>query len=174
MEIRRTRQAELDVIMEIYAHARAFMAEHGNPNQWKQINPTRARIAQDIAEGKSYVCVLDGRIEGVFYFAVEEDPSYLVIYEGNWQNKGPYGVVHRIASAGSVKGIGSFCMNWAYERIPNIRIDTHRDNVVMQNMLKKNGFSYCGIIHLENGEERLAFQRCENSLPLEGEKDERI
>ena len=61
--------------------------------------------------------------------------------------------------AGKAKGVGSFCMNWAYEQFPNVKIDTHRDNVVMQNMLKKNGFVYCGIIHLVNGEERLAFQK---------------
>ena len=30
---------------------------------------------------------------------------------------------------------------------------------VADGVLKRNGFSYCGIIYLENGEERLAFQK---------------
>lgn len=159
MEIRKTRPEELDAVMEIYAYARKFMAEHGNPNQWKQTNPPRERVEQDIAEGKSHVCVEGEEILGVFYFAKEEDPTYKLIYDGQWQNLSEYAVVHRIASAGKAKGVGSFCMNWAYEQFSNVKIDTHRDNVVMQNMLKKNGFVYCGIIHLENGEERLAFQK---------------
>lgn len=160
MEIRKTRQEELDTVLEIYAYARKFMAEHGNPNQWKQTNPPMERVQRDITEGKSHVCVEGEEILGVFYFAKEEDPTYHVIYDGQWLNDAPYAVVHRIASAGKAKGVGSFCMDWAYEQFANVKIDTHRDNVVMQNMLKKRGFVYCGIIHLENGEERLAFQKC--------------
>ena len=159
MEIRKTRIEELDMVMEIYAYARQFMEAHGNPNQWKKTNPPRERVEQDIREGKSYVCIEEDNILGVFYFAVEEDSTYKVIYDGQWKNKESYAVVHRIASAGKAKGVGTFCMNWAYEQFANVKIDTHRDNVVMQNMLKKNGFSYCGIIHLANGEERLAFQK---------------
>lgn len=159
MEIRKTKIEELDIVMEIYAYARQFMADHGNPNQWKKTNPPRERVEQDILEGKSHVCVEGDEILGVFYFAKEIDPTYVTIYEGQWKNEREYAVVHRIASAGKAKGVGSFCMNWAYEQFPNVKIDTHRDNVVMQNMLKKNGFQYCGIIHLANGEERLAFQK---------------
>ena len=41
----------------------------------------------------------------------------------------------------------------------HIRIDTHEDNVVMQNLLKKLGFKFCGIIHLKNGDKRLAYEK---------------
>ena len=41
----------------------------------------------------------------------------------------------------------------------NIRIDTHRDNKIMQHNLAKYGFEYCGIIHIASGAERLAYQR---------------
>ena len=34
MRIRPSAIEDLDRIMEIYAGARAFMAAHGNPNQW--------------------------------------------------------------------------------------------------------------------------------------------
>lgn len=97
-------------------------------------------------------------IAAVFYFAIEEDPTYKVIYEGQWLSKNPYGVVHRIASAGTVKGAGQFCLEWAINQSRNLRIDTHNDNVVMQNLLKKLGLQYCGVIYLENGDPRLAFQ----------------
>ena len=159
MEVRKTKIEELEIVLEIYSYARQFMIEHGNPNQWKKTNPPKERVEQDIKEGRNYVCTEGDEILGVFYFAVEEDPTYRVIYDGDWKNQKQYAVVHRIASAGKAKGVGSFCMDWAYNQFSNIKIDTHRDNLVMQNMLKKKGFSYCGIIYLENGEERLAFQK---------------
>ncbi|MBQ9766120.1 MAG: GNAT family N-acetyltransferase [Lachnospiraceae bacterium] len=159
MEIRKTRISELDKVMEIYAYARRFMAEHNNPNQWGNNKPAREQVEADINNGKSYVCVEDGEIAAVFYYACEADPTYINIYEGKWINDKEYGVVHRIASSGKIKGAGSFCVNWAFEQSENLRIDTHRDNVVMQNMLQKNGFEYCGIIYIADGSERMAFQR---------------
>ena len=47
---------------------------------------------------------------------------------------------------------------WSREREHNLRIDTHRDNHIMQHCIRKAGFQYCGIIYLANGDERLAYQ----------------
>ena len=44
---------------------------------------------------------------------------------------------------------------WSFSQIDNIRIDTHRDNKPMRHLLEKYGFTYCGIIYLLNGDERL-------------------
>lgn len=159
MKIRKTTKDDLNKVLEIYEYARSFMADHGNPNQWGKSNPPREVIEQDIVDGKHYVCVEGDEIAAVFYHAIEEDPTYAKIYKGSWPNGKRYGVVHRIASAGIVKGAGSFCLNWAYEQCGNLRIDTHRDNIVMQNLLKKNGFQYCGIIYIKDGSERLAYQK---------------
>jgi len=159
MEIRKTKMSELDDVMEIYAYARRFMAEHGNPNQWGSTKPPREQIIKDIENGKSYVCVEGETLAAVFFFDIAPDPTYTIIYDGEWPNDKEYGVVHRIASAGKIKGAGSFCIEWAFEQCGNLRIDTHEDNKVMQNMLKKHGFKYCGIIHLVDGAERLAFQK---------------
>ena len=159
LRVEKTRPEQFEQMLRIYDRARHFMAEHGNPNQWGSTNPPAARVRQDIDEGNSYVCMAGEEIAAVFYYKEGEDPTYRVIENGAWINDAPYGVVHRIASAGTVKGAGSFCVQWAFSRCGNLRIDTHRDNTVMQNMLRKNGFSYCGIIHLENGDERLAFQK---------------
>ena len=159
MEIRKTRMEELNQVMEIYARARRFMAEHDNPTQWGQNKPSREQIQNDIRAEKSYVCVEDDQLAAVFYFAKEADPTYAKIYEGQWLNEEDYAVVHRIASAGITKGAGSFCMNWACTQAENVRIDTHENNYVMQNMLTKNGFVHCGTIYLEDGEPRLAFHR---------------
>lgn len=158
MEIRKATMEDWEEIRKIYADARQFMAAHGNAGQWGTGYPQEKLLLDDIAQGKLYVCMEEG-IAAVFYFAVEEDPTYGVIEEGAWLNEEPYGVVHRIASARTVRGAASFCMNWAFEQAGNIRIDTHENNFPMQNMLRKNGFHYCGKIYLENGEPRIAFQR---------------
>lgn len=162
MKIRRGQTGDLDRIMEIYAHARVFMAEHGNPRQWGATNwPPKALIEKDIEQGTSYVCEEGDRIVAVFYYnkgqAVE--PCYGSI-EGAWTGSEEYGVVHRIASDGSVKGSGSFCICWAYEQCGNLRMDTHGDNKVMQSLLKKLGFQYAGIIHVEEDTDpRLAYEK---------------
>ena len=150
--------------MEIYAHAREFMKRHGNPNQWGPTNwPPAALIHEDIRCGNSYVCVDDaGNVIGTFYYISGKDiePTYRKIEEGAWHDNSPYGVVHRIASDGSEKGIGTFCLNWAYAQCGHLRVDTHGDNVVMQNLMQKLGFAYCGIIHVEEDEyPRLAYER---------------
>ncbi len=164
MQIRKAEKQDLGRIMEIYAYAREFMAAHGNPNQWGPTAwPPEDLIRRDIKEGKSYVCVSDGgRVIGVFFFDYGKDiePAYRVITDGAWIGEDTYGAVHRIASDGSEKGIGSFCIRWALGQCGHIRIDTHPDNYVMQNMLKKLGFVHCGTIYVEEDEyPRLAFEK---------------
>lgn len=158
MIIRKATYNDLEEIMNIYDSARSFMAENGNPDQWGKVYPSVDLIKQHI-DTKMYVAEEDGQIACVFYFAIENDPTYDVIYEGEWKDSSTYGVVHRIASARTVKGAARFCLSWAYSQCGNLRIDTHRDNIPMQNLLKSLGFEYSGIIHLESGDERLAFEK---------------
>lgn len=157
-EIRKTVPSDLPRVMEIYARARQFMVSHGNPNQWRTHKPTLEQIEGDIINGNGYVCLSGGEIHGVFCFFLGDDPTYKKII-GEWKNNETYAVIHRIASSGEVKGAGTYMMNWAYDKFPNVRIDTHEDNYVMQNMLKKLGYEFCGTIFLDNGEPRIAFQK---------------
>ena len=185
--------ADLPRIMEIYACARRFMAENGNPRQWGPTNwPPESLIRSDIESGNLYVCVRDegdmkadavedgqkaaavnagsvcaGQasvnrqvVAAFFYIAgADIEPCYAGIEDGAWLDPSPYGVVHRIASDGSVKGAGSFCISWAYEQCGHLRIDTHPDNRVMQGLLAKLGFRRCGIIHVvEDNDPRYAYE----------------
>lgn len=159
MEIRKSRLDDMDAMMAIYEDAREFMKASGNPDQWVDGYPKQELLEEDMKSGHSYVCVENGEIVGTFYFAVQVEADYGKIYEGAWLDDKPYGVIHRIASAKGTRGVASFCMDWCMKECGNIRIDTHRDNVPMQNMLKKNGYEYCGIIYLANGDERFAFQK---------------
>lgn len=166
MKIRNSTIHDINRIMEIYAFAREYMAEHGNPNQWGPTNwPPEALIRRDIAAGNSYVCENDGgTIVGTFFFihGADIEPTYRTITEGVWLDSSPYGVVHRIASDASEKGIGTFCLNWAYKQCSHLRIDTHGDNLIMQNLLGKLGFIHCGTIYVEEDDDpRLAYEKSE-------------
>ena len=163
MHIRKAVESDLPRQMEIYSRAREFMKSTGNPNQWGATNwPPEEIIREDIRKGNSYVCEEDGRVIGTFYYIYGEDvdPSYRQIEGGEWLQGGPYGVVHRIASDGSKKGIGEFCLNWAFDQCKHLRIDTHADNVVMQKLLGKLGFTHCGTVYVrEDSDPRLAFEK---------------
>jgi len=143
--------------MEIYAYARACMKESGNPNQWFDNHPPKHLIEADIDAGHSYVCTNESEVSAVFYFHIEAEPTYNKI-NGQWLNDEPYGVIHRIARGPLGKGAGAYAINWCFAQHPNIRIDTHKDNIPMLLLLKRLGFKYCGIIKIENGDERMAFQ----------------
>lgn len=150
--------SHLSQIMAIYERARAFMAENGNPDQWGTAYPPEEMIRQDILNGKCYVNLEGNTIRAVFYFAVEADPTYGYI-EGAWLNDAPYGVIHRIAVGENGKGAAAECFRFAYSKCPNLRIDTHEKNIPMQRCLMKHGFRRCGIIYLEDGDPRIAYQK---------------
>ncbi len=165
MLIRHSRPEDRECILQIYDRARAFMAEAGNATQWGDDYPPEAAILGDI-DGETaengYVCEHDGRVVGVFFFAVGDDPTYATI-DGAWLDDSPYGVVHRIAADGTVKGTGAFCLQWALDQHPHIRIDTHADNAPMRHLLDKLGFVECGTIYVDAHEKhspRVAYEKC--------------
>lgn len=162
MTIRRTKISDIGRLHEIFAIARRFMVETGNPHQWAEDYPSEELLRKDIESGDSYVCVCGDRIVATFVLHGGIDPTYNVIYNGAWLNEMPYATIHRIASSGEVKGIFSLALSFALQHYDSIRIDTHADNKVMQSAIAKAGFSYCGIIHCWNGSERLAYQFCKN------------
>ncbi len=166
IEVRRTKVTEAEVLMDIFEQAKRIMRKSGNMRQWTGNYPSKEIVLADIEKGNSYVCIDEaGEIIGTFAFIQGNDPTYTHIYEGQWADDiSPYGVIHRLASTETSKGVAHACLQWCYKQIPNLRADTHRDNHILQHILKKHGFQYCGIIFLANGDERLAFQKTANRL----------
>ncbi|MBE6699080.1 MAG: GNAT family N-acetyltransferase [Ruminococcaceae bacterium] len=159
MKIRKTTEADLPRIGEIYENAKRFMRESGNPNQWNSGTPNIDTAREDMERGVGYVAEENGEIVAVFMFSLDGEPTYAKIHEGKWLNDAPYGVIHRIAVAEQGRGIIGHCIDECFALCHNLRIDTHRNNLPMQRALQKRGFQYCGIIYLENGDERLAYQK---------------
>lgn len=161
-KIRHAQQKDYSRILEIYAHAREFMKQTGNPRQWGDVWPPADVIQNDINEQKNYVYVDDQDVaHAVFYYRYGDhcDPTYDVIHDGSWKEETPYGVVHRIASDGEIRGAGKECIRWAMEKSGHLRIDTHGDNKVMQKVVTSLGFEYCGIIYVEeDNDPRFAYE----------------
>lgn len=155
--IRKATHEDFAQILPIYAIARQYMVESGNPNQWKDNWPIPKVLEEDIEEENLYVCIRDNQIHGVFAFIIGEDENYGMIEEGNWLNDDPYGTIHRIASDGKSKGVFYECMDFCKEQVDNLRIDTHEDNKTMQHLISKAGFVYCGNIYVGDGTKRIAF-----------------
>ena len=150
--------SDMENITQIYAQARAFMVSHGNPSQWGNNYPDKMQLLADISERKLYTLSDTHGIHGVFYFSIERDPTYEIIYDGSWHCDRPYGVIHRIAADGS-GGILKAAVDFAAEKSDYLRIDTHADNLIMQNALAKLNFEVCGTIVLADGSYRTAYDR---------------
>ena len=159
MTIKKAQLTVLGTLRQIYDYARDQMKKNGNPSQWGDSHPSEAVVLADIRNSQSYVIEENGKICGTFAFIIGDDPTYRVLEHGRWLNEAPYGTIHRLAGNGSVKGIFAACLAWCLSRIPNIRIDTHQDNLTMQHLLEKNGFIKCGIIYTEDNSPRLAYQK---------------
>lgn len=46
---------------------------------------------------------------------------------------------------------------WLYQQCGHLRINIHRDNTVMQNLIKKLGFVCCGTIYVEEDDYKPRF-----------------
>lgn len=83
--------------------------------------------------GDSFVFEQAGRIVGTFVLREGADPAYAKLYSGRWLSQAvAYATIHRIAGTGEVRGLLSHAVAYARKRHQHLRIDTHRDNAVMQ------------------------------------------
>lgn len=161
MQIQPAQLNDIPDILAVVEEARVIMRETGNMTQWNNGYPSVAIIEEDIKQSQAFLCKVENSIVGYFCFIQGNtpDPNYTVIENGNWLNNAPYGVIHRLASGGKVRGIAKAAFDFAFSQITNIRVDTHHENLPMQQFLKKNGFVYCGIIYVSDGTPRDAFQK---------------
>ena len=165
LEVRRAREEDIDRIMELVAMAQGYLHSKGI-HQWVNGYPSRELMMKDITDGDRYVVCEDGKILATVGIFFGEEPDYRVIENGEWINDSGYVCIHRICVDNEYKGLGlgGVMVRYAEElcrknNIRNIRCDTHEDNLSMRRMMEKNGFTYCGIIHLKNGDPRVAYQK---------------
>ena len=166
MEIRMAYPNEIKRIMEIIQDAKESLAQR-QVDQWQDGYPNRETFLADVGRGESWVLEEGGQVAATACLGLGREPTYDIIYEGAWGTEAPeYAFLHRIAVSGACKGKGVPSLFFqelerqARERgLPCLRGDTHRENKIMQRVMEKNGLSYRGVIYLEDGGERLAFEK---------------
>ena len=172
--IREAKPTDITDIMQVMEAAKKIMRQSGNLHQWADGYPSEAVIISDMEKHGGFVLEegdgedqSTGRIVGYFAFLPSPEPTYSKLYNGKWlDDVQSYHVIHRIASYPDVHGIFSDVMEFCFSHDANIRIDTHKDNRIMQHNIEKHGFTYCGIIYLANGDERMAYQKLNNDSVL--------
>ena len=149
MIIVKAKLEDLDRILEIVDEAKEFLRQN-KVNQWQDGYPDRDIFINDILNNCLYVVKEDKEILG-FFSLYNYEETYEKIYDGSWHSDDNYVVVHRLAIADKYKGKGvsKFIFDYLKNKYSYLRIDTHKDNMVMQRCLIKNGFKYCGIIYLK-------------------------
>ena len=175
MIIRPAAASDLPALRPVFEAAKGIMRADGNLDQWSAPGfPSDDLLLRDIARDGGFVIessVMPGTTLSVMpgstghlalraYFALlpSPEPTYDRI-DGAWLTDEPYGVIHRIASYPEDHGIFAAIIDFAAARYAHLRIDTHRDNRIMQHLIAKHGFTYCGIIWLTDGTPRLAYER---------------
>ena len=162
MILRNAKKEEAEICYQCIENAKCYQQSLGFV-QWDASYPTLCTILEDIEQNIGYVFVENEQILGYCCIIFGEDPDYLDI-EGAWQTDQSYAVVHRMAfaknsigkgfSANAFSLIKKFCIENGTEAI---RIDTHEANKIMQHILQKENFVYCGIIMFQ-GIPRFAYE----------------
>lgn len=165
MEFRKSVKSDIPKIMVIIKQAQAYFKEQ-NIDQWQNGYPNEEVINNDIEKEESYVMIKDNEILATTVISFDKESSYKNIIDGKWLTNEDYGVIHRVAVDSNYKGLGlshkiikyteEVCLEHG---IHSIKVDTHEENIPMQSLLKKNGFEYCGLIYLEDGGKRIAFEK---------------
>ncbi len=161
--LRLTELNELSLAVHLIEDGKAFLKSQGI-DQWQNGYPDEECIKNDIINKKGYFLVCDDTVVGYMCVDFDGEPAYDTL-QGEWKYDVPYVVVHRmvIDSTFKAKGLASVAFSLveklALERgIHNFRVDTDADNKIMQHILGKNGFQYCGVINFDNSE-KIAFEK---------------
>jgi ribosomal protein S18 acetylase RimI-like enzyme len=167
MEFLKSSRKKLEQIIKIIGEAQEYLAIQ-NIDQWQNGYPNKEAILKDIKNNESYIITTkESIIIGTAMFSTKKEPTYKSI-EGQWITKSDskYGVIHRVAISRKYrkKGVAKFIFEKCEQQlrkseINSMRIDTHEDNIAMQRLLLKLKYLYCGIIYLENGDKRLAYEK---------------
>lgn len=160
INFRHSQEKDIHNILDMYAYSKSVMRANGNMTQWAGNYPSREDVLHDIDKNVGFVMEQNGHLIGTFAFIIGEDPTYSQIFDGAWpKDSGTYGTIHRIAKAAGNQNIVTECIRWCFTRIDCVRVDTHADNTIMQHILEKEGFAYCGIIYVQDGTPRKAYQK---------------
>ena len=161
--IRKAATKDLRSILEIVDDAQQSLKKRG-VDQWQNGYPNRGSILSDIEKGIGFVAIYENKIAAYAAIIINGEPEYKNL-DGKWLSEQNYVVVHRICVRKDLtrQGLATVLMQKAEEialqnNVHSFKIDTHKDNEYMLNLLGNEGFTFCGEIHYPHGE-RIAFEK---------------
>ncbi len=150
--------------LEIILNQAVRRLKENQIDQWQRGYPSRADLKEDLDDGVLYVCGKKPKAFAAMIAGIE--PTYHVIENGQWLQSGPYLTIHRLAvgdkwlRTGCAKELLEYAAQMAYQKgLYALRIDTHPDNQAMIKLIAKCGFQYCGIIYVQDGTRRFAYEK---------------
>lgn len=177
LRLRLVQTEEFESVMHLIDQGKAHLKAQGI-NQWQNGYPNAESIQKDIEAQRGYFIVSDQSalqstesaacdisdtgdiVLGYMCVDFNGEPAYEII-DGAWLTNGEYGVVHRLVLDDAYRGTGlsgrvfklveELCKK---RLVHSIKIDTSVENKKMQHVLLQNGFTYCGIVYLPDGERR--------------------
>ncbi|MDR1368576.1 MAG: GNAT family N-acetyltransferase [Dysgonamonadaceae bacterium] len=162
-EFRKASVADIEPIWQIILQAKEQMRLR-NSRQWQNGYPNEENIIRDVEKGYGYVLCLDNCVIAYAAVIFAGEPAYENL-KGEWLTNQPYVVVHRLAVADRMKqcGMATLFMQKVEElshgnNICSFRVDTNFDNLYMQKILAKLGFTYCGEIMYQQ-DVRMAYEK---------------
>lgn len=166
MKLELRKANDLNLVYQIMKDAKEYFKTSGI-DQWQGEYPSLELLQHDIDSGCGYFMVVDDEVVGYFMMSFEGENTYREIFDGTWTMDDSYVVIHRFAILQKYHGRGlakEFLSLIELEIIERfyyhyIRVDTHEDNQIMRHLLESMGYQYAGVIYLENGERRLAYDK---------------
>jgi GNAT superfamily N-acetyltransferase len=147
---RKATPEDLPAILEIVAYARYTLKRH-RVDQWQGEYPSQALLTGDIQRGELQVICHGQDIAAFFLLTDTPEPSYDEITDGKWTADLPYCILHRSAVAKDYRGtaVAGQLLSFAEDMsramgAKALRVDTHKKNKAMQNLLRDNGYRYRG------------------------------
>ena len=165
MEFRLAREIDKIEIEKIYEDGSLKLKSLGI-NQWQgQDKPNLDNFKNLIANKNIFVLEDNNRVVSTVII-YDYDLDYEKNLDGKWNSSKAYVALHRIGTLESErnKGYGrkiiEFAESYARENnFKSVRIDTHRENKSMQNLLNSMNYIYVGLVYLDGKNERLAFEK---------------
>ncbi len=163
ISLRVARAEGTGIAVGLIEQGKAFLKSLGI-DQWQNGYPDEACIKADIANRKGYFLCCGESISGYMCVDFDGEPAYDGL-QGRWLSDLPYVVVHRMVIDNNSKSRGlaseafRLVERLAQQRgVRSFRVDTDAENKIMQHLLAKNGFRYCGTINFDNSE-KIAFEK---------------
>ena len=155
-EPRRAVPEDMDALLDILEQAKAYLRESG-VDQWQEGYPNREALLADMEAGRGWIFECEGRPAGYECISMSPEECYRDI-DGAWLTEGEnYAVIHRAMAAADFRHtkLASEMFSLAEDLAAgmgrqSVRVDTHRDNMAMNRLCEKLGYTFCGVVDLSS------------------------